>query len=50
VAGAVESLPPAEQKLVFDTTAWSQSNAGHPFGDHLTKKERRAVLEYLKTL
>ena len=24
--------------------------AGHPFGDHLTAAERRAVIEYLKTL
>lgn len=29
---------------------WSQSNLGHPFGDHLTDAQRRAVLEYLKTL
>jgi len=36
--------------LVYDTTGWSRSNAGHPFGDHLTDVERRAVLEYLKTL
>jgi hypothetical protein len=36
--------------LVYDTSHWSQSNAGHPFGDHLTEQERRAVLEYLKTL
>jgi mono/diheme cytochrome c family protein len=43
-------VPAAEQSLVYDTTQWSQSNAGHPFGDHLTERERRAVLEYLKTL
>jgi mono/diheme cytochrome c family protein len=43
-------LPDAEQKLVYDTTLWSQSNAGHTFGDHLTAEERRAVIEYLKTL
>jgi len=43
-------LPDAEQKLVYDTTLWSQSNAGHPFGDHFTDDERRAVIEYLKTL
>lgn len=42
--------PAAEQKFVYDTTLWSQSNAGHTFGDHLTSEERRAVLEYLKTL
>lgn len=38
------------RKFVYDTTLWSQSNAGHIFGDHLTNEQRRAVLEYLKTL
>jgi len=42
--------PAAEQKLIYDTTYWSQSNNGHRFGDHLTDDERRAVIEYLKTL
>jgi mono/diheme cytochrome c family protein len=42
--------PAAERKYVYDTTYWSQSNAGHTFGDHLTAAERRAVIEYLKTL
>jgi mono/diheme cytochrome c family protein len=42
--------PEADRKYVYDTTFWSQSNAGHPFGDHLTAAERRAVIEYLKTL
>jgi len=40
----------AERKHIYDTTYFSQSNSGHPFGDHLTDAERRAVLEYLKTL
>ncbi len=44
------SLPETERSLVYDTTYWSQSNAGHTFGDHLSAAERRAVLEYLKTL
>lgn len=39
-----------ERKMVYDTTYWSQSNAGHTFGDHLSPEERRAVIEYLKTL
>lgn len=43
-------LPEAERKYVYDTSYWSQSNAGHTFGDALTDEERRAVLEYLKTL
>jgi mono/diheme cytochrome c family protein len=45
-----DALPEAERPLVYDTTHWSQSNAGHTFGDHLTDAERRAVIEYLKTL
>jgi mono/diheme cytochrome c family protein len=48
--GPPDALPPAERKMVFDTTQWSQSNAGHTYGDHLTDAERRAVIEYLKTL
>ncbi len=48
--GPPDALPPAEKKMVFDTTHWSQSNAGHTYGDHLTAAERRAVIEYLKTL
>ncbi|MCW5891207.1 MAG: hypothetical protein KIT14_11735 [bacterium] len=43
------AAPAAERKYVYDTTYWSQSNAGHPFGDHFTADERRAVIEYLKT-
>ncbi len=42
--------PDGERKHVYDTTYWSQSNAGHTFGDRLTSNERRAVIEYLKTL
>jgi mono/diheme cytochrome c family protein len=42
--------PANEKKFIYDTSYWSQSNAGHAFGDHLTDAERRAVLEYLKTL
>ena len=40
----------AQRKYVYDTTLMSHSNAGHPFGDHLSAYERQAVLEYLKTL
>ena len=42
--------PAADQPSIYDTTLWSQSNAGHIFGDHFTAAERRAVIEYLKTL
>jgi hypothetical protein len=39
-----------ERKRIYDTTLPGYSNAGHTFGDALTADERRAVLEYLKTL
>ena len=42
--------PADERKFIYDTTYWSQANGGHTFGDHLTPAERRAVIEYLKTL
>ncbi|MBY0274549.1 hypothetical protein K2Z84_04340 [Candidatus Binatia bacterium] len=42
--------PDAERKYVYDTTLWSQGNGGHWFGDHLSDAQRRAVIEYLKTL
>ncbi len=34
----------------YDTTLPGYSNSGHTFGDRLTDHERRAVIEYLKTL
>jgi hypothetical protein len=39
-----------ERKFIYDTTFVAHTNVGHTFGDHLTTDERRAVLEYLKTL
>jgi len=48
--GPQAAAPETEQPFIYDTSYWSQSNAGHPFGDHLTTAQRRAVLEYLKTL
>jgi hypothetical protein len=44
------AAPANEQKFIYDTSYWSQSNAGHTFGDSLSDAERRSVLEYLKTL
>ncbi|QDU20048.1 c-type cytochrome [Urbifossiella limnaea] len=43
-------VPPVERRKVYDTTRSGRSNAGHTFGDDLTDAERRAVIEYLKTL
>ena len=41
---------PEARKLVYDTTLSGYGNQGHTFGDHLSDADRRAVLEYLKTL
>ncbi|MDP4217251.1 MAG: c-type cytochrome [Bacteroidota bacterium] len=35
---------------VYNTTLPGYGNYGHSFGDQLTEKERRAIIEYLKTL
>lgn len=35
---------------VYNTTLKGYGNQGHYFGDRLSEKERRAVIEYLKTL
>ncbi len=39
-----------ERKFIYDTTQFAHTNTGHTFGDHLSEDERRAVIEYLKTL
>lgn len=38
------------RKRVYDTTLPGYSNQGHPFADELSDEQRRAVIEYLKTL
>ncbi len=45
-----EGLDDREQRQIYDTSRASQSSAGHRFPEALTLEERRAVLEYLKTL
>ena len=40
----------ATNKETYNTTLKGYSNAGHYFGDNLTNDERKAVIEYLKTL
>ncbi len=42
--------PESERAMIYDTSYWSQGNAGHTFGDDLSDEDRRAVIEYLKTL
>jgi mono/diheme cytochrome c family protein len=37
-------------QLTYDASIRGYGNKGHYFGDHLSTEDRRAVLEYLKTL
>jgi mono/diheme cytochrome c family protein len=54
----VESVPKipltqpdkAVRRTYFDTQRFGKSNAGHDYPDQLSEGEKRAVLEYLKTL
>jgi mono/diheme cytochrome c family protein len=45
-----DGAAPEEVKYIYDTTQLAHDNGGHVFGDHLDDDERRALLEYLKTL
>ncbi|MCS7045943.1 MAG: c-type cytochrome [Gemmataceae bacterium] len=48
--GADANLSDFERRKIYDTTQPGRGNGGHTFGDRLTEEERRAVVEYLKTL
>jgi hypothetical protein len=39
-----------QRRRIYDTSQPGRSNSGHTFGDDLTDPERKAVIEYLKTL
>ena len=39
-----------ENRKIYNTAMFSQGNGGHRFSDVLTDSERRAIIEYLKTL
>ena len=45
-----QSLPAAGNKYTYNTTLPGYGNYGHTFGDRLSEEQRRAVIEYLKTL
>jgi mono/diheme cytochrome c family protein len=45
-----EEMPAIERRKIYDTTQPGRGNGGHTFGDQLTSDERRALIEYLKTL
>jgi mono/diheme cytochrome c family protein len=47
---APKELSPQERRRIYDTTQPGRGNGGHTFGDALTGEERRAIIEYLKTL
>jgi hypothetical protein len=44
------AMSPYEKRKVYDTRLSGRRNCGHTFGDDLSEEERRAVIEYLKTL
>jgi cytochrome c5 len=48
--GQATETEPAVKVRIYDTTLPGYSNAGHTFGDVMSDDERRALLEYLKTL
>jgi mono/diheme cytochrome c family protein len=48
--GPDPKLSDYERRKIYDTTQTGRGNGGHTFGDHLSDAERRAVIEYLKTL
>ena len=39
-----------DKRLVYDSRILGNSNSGHEFTDALTDSERKAIIEYLKTL
>jgi hypothetical protein len=41
---------PGAHVQVFDTSLRGQSNAGHTYGADLTVEQKKALIEYLKTL
>ncbi len=40
----------SDKRFVYDTRTLGNGNAGHEFTDVLTDQERKAIIEYLKTL
>ncbi|MBN50538.1 MAG: hypothetical protein CMN85_13480 [Spongiibacteraceae bacterium] len=53
-AGLITIADPApegiDKRLVYDTRILGNDDAGHEFSDVLTDAERKAIIEYLKTL
>jgi hypothetical protein len=49
-APAAPGTPGEARRRIIDTTIPGLGNAGHSFGFKLNEKEKRQVIEYLKTL
>jgi mono/diheme cytochrome c family protein len=47
---APAGLSDFERRKIYDTSQPGRGSGGHAFGDHFSDEERRAVVEYLKTL
>lgn len=45
-----EQLPTSQRRYYFDTRKFGKSATGHDFPQELSSSQRKAVLEYLKTL
>ncbi len=43
-------VAPAEKRMYFDTRKFGKKNSGHTYPNELDEQEKRAVLEYLKTI
>ena len=50
IGWAYQSVDKPQRRTTYNTTLPGYSNSGHTFGDKLTDAERKAVIEYLKTL
>jgi len=50
IAAPTMSNEQIEDRKIYNTRMYSQSNSGHEFTDVLTDEERAAIIEYLKTL
>jgi mono/diheme cytochrome c family protein len=48
--GQASAASREERVRIYDTSLSGYGNGGHQFGDSLSEAERRAVIEYLKTL
>jgi mono/diheme cytochrome c family protein len=48
--GADGNMTPYQRRLIYDTTQPGRGNGGHSYGDAFSDEQRRAVIEYLKTL